>query len=186
MNRLSTTALLAGLAGLACAACAAPGSRLSQPIEARSRTPEPVPEPTLYARNGTPVKADYADEAHALRTDGGSRMYLLELYQEAVDRREALELEVGAMNDELAHVQRQLAARDEELAAAGRREKAMHEERDRLVAENDDLTARLVTAQIRRLEAEKLLLEAKIEWLRAEDAREDTQASQPANEGVRR
>lgn len=183
MNRITSTALIAGLA---CAACAAPGSLLSQPIEARSRTTEPVPEPTLYARNGTPVAADYADEAHALRTDGESRMYLLELYQEAVDRREALELEVGAMNDELAHVQRQLAARDEELAAAGRREKAMLEERDRLVAENDDLTARLVTAQIRRLEAEKLLLEAKIEWLRAEEAREETQASAPANEGVRR
>lgn len=174
------------LAGLSCAACAAPG-RMAQPIDARARPhTETTTEPTLYARDGTPVKADYADEAHALRSESGSRMYLLELYQEAVDRREALELEVGAMNDELGNARRQLAARDGELAAAARKEQSMLEERDRLVAENDDLTARLVTAQIRRLEAEKLLLEAKIEWLRAEDAREEAPASAPANEGVRR
>ena len=39
------------------------------------------------------------------------------------------------------------------------------EEADSLIAENADLAARLTTAQIRRLEAERMLLEAKLELL---------------------
>ena len=39
-----------------------------------------------------------------------------------------------------------------------------------LRAENQELAARLTTAQVRRLEAEKLLLQAKIEMQRAREA----------------
>jgi hypothetical protein len=182
--------LAAALAALACA-CTSPGTLFSQPIEARAAAAraEPAPEPTLYARDGTPVgagAAGTAEAAHALRDDGGSRMYLLELYQEAVDRREALELELAALNGELARSRDLAAARDEQLAAAAREREALVAERDRLAAENDDLAARLVTAQIRRLEAEKLLLEAKLEWLRAEETREEPPPAAATNGGGRR
>ncbi len=46
---------------------------------------------------------------------------------------------------------------------------ALEAERARLQEENFDLAGRLVTAQIRRLESEKILLESKIEWQRLEE-----------------
>ena len=90
-------------------------------------------------------------------------MYLLDLYQQAVDERDALVLAVTSANQAL----------EKESAARGDVEK----ERDALIAKVTDLeeraaardaelaelVARLTTAQIRRLEAEKSLLEAKIE-----------------------
>ena len=41
---------------------------------------------------------------------------------------------------------------------------------ERLATENEDLAGRLATVQIRRLEAEKLLLEARIDWYRNQGA----------------
>ena len=163
-----------------CAACALPGP---QPLETvppttapasrlEAQTP-PVVEPRLYARDGsvvTPRSASAPSEAgpaqREVQGSEGSRYYMLELYQQVVDERDALSGEVGRLGSELdasrarrvemqgrlAELEALLATRDAELT--------------KLRTDNVELAGRLTTAQIRRLQAEKLLLESRIEAVR--------------------
>jgi hypothetical protein len=112
-----------------------------------------------------------------LELGGSGRMYLLEMYQQALDEREALEIEVGALTSRIEQLLSRLA--DSDAALTSEREARATLERDvaALRSENQDLAGRLVTAQIRRLEAEKMLLEARIEQERA---------TQPAPEAAQR
>ena len=93
-------------------------------------------------------------------------MYILELYQQAIDEKEALKIEVQALSAALDKANDAI-----ELGATRRAElqkltEGLRSDVTRLETEGDNLASRLTTAQIRRLEAEKLLLEAKIEWSR--------------------
>ena len=103
---------------------------------------------------------------HDMQPTGAGRLYLLELYQQTIDDKEALEREVGGLTDALDRAYAELDARNGELAEALSGRSGLEVETQRLREENQDLAARLATAQIRRLEAEKMLLEAKIEWAR--------------------
>ncbi len=148
-----------------------------QPESVGSRTLEPWGKggttSLLYARDGSPVpdqpggSVTTADgTTRELGSNDGSRPYLLELYQSAVDQKEALELEVTALQRELdlAHQERARQENERSVLQASLQEKdAQLTAREQ---ENLELAARLATAQIRRLEAEKILLEATLEWNR--------------------
>jgi hypothetical protein len=152
----------------------------------------PKPEPDTWLADATPVAgpaprnaisggvldvgivpaapegtAEVAQQRHGIEPTESGRLYILELYQEVLEQRDALMIELNGMTGELERAQGELAS----LHAAASADQAsvgkLQQELALLRAENQDLAARLTTAQIRRLEAEKLLLEAKIAAQRA-------------------
>ncbi|MBM3991039.1 MAG: hypothetical protein FJ298_08525 [Planctomycetes bacterium] len=134
----------------------------------------PPGQSQLYARDGSVIGADAGSPEGAPRAtqpgvadrqlgpSEGGRMYILELYQKAIDERDALELEVRSVQAELERARAAAAKAENEQSGSAGRIGALEEENRRLLAENIELSARLTTAQIRRLQAEKLLLEARI------------------------
>ena len=135
--------------------------------EAQSRELEPV----LYARDGRPVEAgDPGDgdgeqqplSARELAGNQGGRMYILELYQNVIEERDQLSLEVEALAGEIERARAALAAADQRIAELEAALGAANAENQRQRAENVDLAGRLATAQIRRLQAEKILLELRL------------------------
>ncbi|MEM7518358.1 MAG: hypothetical protein AAF368_15730 [Planctomycetota bacterium] len=133
--------------------------------------------PQLYGRDGTPVAkqtggtitTDDRPVRDLQSADGNSRMYILELYQEAVNEKEALALEVQGLSAALDQAQAQLSEAGMLEQERGAYLVKLEEKIGVLEGQNVELAERLTTAQIRRLEAEKLLLEAKIEWQRVQD-----------------
>jgi hypothetical protein len=132
-------------------------------------------QPVLYARDGSIV----GGEGHASTPPSGpaadhlpqegSRTFMLELYQKAIDEKEALALEIKNLEVTLEKSRSELAAALKLTEELQKKHDALEAERARLQEEGFDLAGRLVTAQIRRLEAEKILLESKIEWQRLEE-----------------
>lgn len=154
-----------------------PGARTPASVQRGSeQVVEPV-MPTLYGRDGSPVTAQPAgtvindrQPTHELEEPDGSRMYILELYQQAIEARESLEMEVEALTaalDKANDALEETAYRADELLL---RVEKQQNEIERLEGQGLELASRLTTAQIRRLEAEKLLLEAKLEWQRLQEA----------------
>lgn len=129
--------------------------------------------PVLYARDGSVVQSgavvQQSGPAGDRATQEGSRTYLLELYQKAIDEKESMSLELKNLAATLEKSRSELAVSQREKAELQKRFDALEQERTRLEEEGFDLAGRLVTAQIRRLEAEKILLESKIEWQRLEE-----------------
>lgn len=189
--------LAAGLSS-ACVVTPEPG-RLSP--EATSAAPvarsmEVATDPVLYARDGTPVRAASSERfaqgsvpdepAHGVRRGEQSRMYLLELYQEAIDQKEAFELEARSMQVDLQLAREETLSLKSELGGARTRIAELESEGQRQREELRELAQRLVTAQIRRLESDKLLLEAKIEWARTRQMIESgARDGAPANGAAR-
>jgi len=108
----------------------------------------------------------------------GQRVFLLQLYQDVLDERDHLADEVRALQKALGEAQARLDETSASTTGLSNRLEALAAEVERLGAENDDLAARLATAQIRRLEAEKFLLEARIDWYRS------TAQAEPAELGA--
>ncbi len=107
-----------------------------------------------------------------VQADGSGRPFLFELFQEARDERDVLRVE----NDELLalveDIQGQLntlrestAGANSELERTKTERDALRDEIESLQEEKDELEGRLLTAQIRRLEAEKGLIE---QWIQGE------------------
>lgn len=101
---------------------------------------------------------------------GSSRAHLFEQFGRLEEDRNALRQQVTALQSELERMQTETQAREEieqrsQLETAGLRAQIeqLEEVNRQLSRENEDLAARLLTAQIRRLEAEKSLLENLIE-----------------------
>jgi hypothetical protein len=138
-------------------------------------------EAVLYARDGTPVDAGggRSQEPGALPPtrelagDPGGRMYILELYQNVIEDRDRLALEVDALGAELERARAALTAADQRIAELERALAAAAGESERQKAENVDLAGRLATAQIRRLQAEKILLELRLSEIEAARAEPD-------------
>jgi chromosome segregation ATPase len=140
--------------------------------------------PRLYARDGTVVEETGATEAAAgdgetpaprdLAPSEGGRMYLLELYQKAIDERDALEGELRSTRAELARARESLAGSDRSATDLQAEIARLADENRRLQDENVELAARLTTAQIRRLQVEKALLEARIAEIAAAKASTET------------
>lgn len=193
---LNNLALSAGL-GLLCFSCAfgrtqsgmatAPEKYL---MSAGTRVPSSMPRghqevsepvmPVLYGRDGSPVAVQRGGTVdpgrkptHDIDSADGSRMYILELYQQAIDAKESLELEVEALNAALDKANDVIEQNEGRISELQTLLETMRADVIRLQAEGDDLASRLTTAQIRRLEAEKLLLEAKLEWRRLQKMMED-------------
>ena len=148
------------------------GARVPSAVPTDGRDVQPE-MPALYGRDGSPVATQRPGTVdtgrrptHELDSPDGSRMYILELYQQAIDEKEALEVEVTALTAALEKANDAIEQYEQRLTDL----QAMLENRNaevaRLRTEGDELANRLVTSQIRRLEAEKLLLEAKLEWIR--------------------
>ncbi len=128
---------------------------------------------SLYAWDGSVVEgpasgqvSQQATPGHGLEPTIEGRMHILELYQAVLDERDALAAEVKALTAALEKSEADLdqgrsasAELETKLAAAERA-------KDALLEQNLELSGRLTTAQIRRLEAEKLLLETRIAWQR--------------------
>ena len=98
----------------------------------------------------------------------GSRMFLLERYQEVVDERDGMAREIMGLNAMMDAMSVQIAALEVDLSAANTTCADRRAEMDRMMAENTALAERLTTAQIARLEAERILLEESIERIQVE------------------
>ncbi|MFT7680513.1 MAG: hypothetical protein ACI8QC_004519, partial [Planctomycetota bacterium] len=125
----------------------------------------------LYGRDGTPVgmgvKPGVSTSTqplnHSLDSNGGSRTALLDMYQAAVNDRDALEMELALMDQErnqFINDSDRLNARIIQLEADNAR---LMTGGDLLKAQAFELAERLATAQLRRLEAEKALLERTVQ-----------------------
>lgn len=136
----------------------------------------------LYARDGSIVTGDRtspvalttpgSDNApvHDIQRTGEGRMYILELYQNVIEERDTLTLEVRGLNGELDRTRTALVEADVRIANLEAQVTTFEARLQSLEAENMDLAGRLTTAQIRRLQAEKILLEIRLEESRALDA----------------
>jgi len=130
-----------------------------------------TPGPALYARDGSPVQGPVTGSITTTPSsprhdveNPGSRLYLLELYQRVMDENEELKVELDNLDQLLQRSEqygKELEVRILALEAQVTSEQSTVAE---LRAQMLDLAGRLTTAQIRRLEAEKLLLESTIEW----------------------
>ncbi len=176
-------AALCALAALACvgldASTGPPAETHGSVFTAPSET-EAV-SPVLYARDGTvvvpaegaPLAAAAVPQEHAaparreLGSHDGGRMYLLELYQQVIDERDGLVQEVASLNADLQQARAALSESQSRAAALEQRAQELEARTQALEAESLELAGRLTTAQIRRLQAEKLLLESRIAERRA-------------------
>ena len=138
----------------------------------------------LYARDGSPVPNQASGAvtttdtvSRELGPNDGSRPYLLELYQSAVDQKEKLELELSALQRALDEAEQGRLADEAERDGLQLRIDSLQGDVTRLEQQNLEIAGRLATAQIRRLEAEKLLLETTLEWSRFQDLRHERSES---------
>jgi hypothetical protein len=159
---------LAPILLLLCTACVTRAPRQEVPASMPS-----AGAPVLYGRDGTPVWNAGTGEtltrngpAGEAKSAEGSRVYMLELYQRVIDEKEKLQLEVQSLQASLDRSQADLHAAQNKHAEASKEVSRLQAELEQSRAESLELAGRLVTAQIRRLEAEKLLLEHRIEAAR--------------------
>jgi len=117
-----------------------------------------VPQGKVGEEQGTP---------RGIETPPTGRMHIIELYQQVLDERDALSDEVELLRKNLAQTTQALEAETVKSNDLTARVAALEASQKQLTEENQSIAGRLVTAQIRRLEAEKLLLETRIEAERA-------------------
>ncbi len=152
---------------------AAPAGEAAPAATAGASVPTPTrPQAPLVGWDGSAVAdgAPAQDAPDRALEPGQGRMRIIELYQQVLDERDALRDELEASASALEAAQRQRVELEEENRSLRARVVALENGQESMQAENLDLAARLTTAQIRRLEAEKALLEARIGELRAHDA----------------
>jgi hypothetical protein len=135
-----------------------------------------------------PVGGSVTENAGTGRDLGPSqtgRMRIIELYQAVLDERDALADEVATLSAALEKAHELLDRSEANGLSLANRVATMQVETEQLMGESRDLAARLTTAQIRRLEAEKMLLEARIEWHRQQEANPAVSAAGEAGESRR-
>jgi hypothetical protein len=154
--------------------------------------PAPAPEAPLYAWDGGIVDGAPQGEVRqdrstprGLETPPAGRMHIIELYQQVLDERDALSDEVALLRKQLEETSLALEARTKSGSELESRVAALEASHKELLEDNHAIAARLVTAQIRRLESEKLLLETRIEMER-QKAEAAAQAAQQLKAGVPR
>ncbi len=139
------------------------------------------PGAVLYGRDGTPVGASAAPAAMSAGPQGvtqpqatitatedmphrpqdavGSRPVLLELYQTVVTEKEALEFQLEATQEALQSTEDRMFDLEKRLEEEIRAREAADQSRKQFEEQVFEIGRRLSVAQMRRLEAEKLLLE---------------------------
>lgn len=178
---------LAAACALFLGACALAPAHADAPAPSVFTNPPEADEPLLYARDGSVVDpaAQQVEERTAGRRDVGGesgRMYLLELYQQVIDERDGLNREVFALRADLEAQSGALGQSQARVIALEGELRTSQEQAARLGAENQDLAARLTTAQIRRLQAERLLLEHKLGLQKEREAQAAAQTAQPPSD----
>ena len=131
-------------------------------------------EPVLYGRDGMPVtRTDPGTLVqtgepldHGVQEPEGTRTALLEMYGDLKKERDALVLDLEALSaqealsfSQIDELQQQNTTLEARIAELEQRNKELDEQ-------VYDLAARLTQSQIGRLEAERALLEASLEWRR--------------------
>lgn len=190
---LDRSLLLTVLAAACVAACAVPAAApetepfgpVQQPTTAAADIQRDDPS-ALYARDGSivaqdgsgPVVSPVTDAAplHDIQRTGEGRMYILELYQNVIEERDTLTLEVSGLNAEMTRTRTALVEADARITALEMNVTSLTAEKQSLEAENMALAGRLTTAQIRRLQAEKILLEIRLEESRELDVQAELEA----------
>lgn len=130
--------------------------------------------PVLYGRDGSPIGAarpgQVVEQSKPMNAGvdqtGGSRIVLLELYEDLKTEHEALVIDCEALQKEhelatttVAEQRTRITQLEAQLAAIQSRNKELEQAQM-------DMALRLAQAQIARLEAERALLEASIDWHR--------------------
>lgn len=155
-----------------------------QPAQAQAQVVEPG---TLFSRrdgsvvegqSSGSVAVDEPQRNREVGEDTGSRMYLLERFQETVEENESLQFEVQGLAAALEKTEARVAELETQLSELQQGYDARGAEVESLKNDNLALAERLTTAQIRRLQAEKLLIEAKLDW---EQMRRMTEGELPAD-----
>jgi len=154
-------------------------SQAGRPTGAQDVVPDPgviaAPDPGRVSAAGSPT--------HSVEPAESGRTTILELYQGVLDERDGLVRRVSALEADRAKLQEHLRNSEGEVATLELRTASLEVARDEAQAENVELGGRLLTAQIRRLEAEKLLLESKIQWLRAKRAVDESAVAAATDTG---
>ncbi|MFT7670797.1 MAG: hypothetical protein ACI8X5_003510 [Planctomycetota bacterium] len=199
MKSLRSLSLLALALASGATSCTMP-AQMAMPIDARptelgtsrqtfsaNQPSTMLSEPQLYARDGSVVTQQAPgtltvspSTGHSSVSDPGGRWTLLEKYQSTMQRNEDVEVELRGLTRELeiADEEKILAMQAIEELRVG---KAKLDERiGMLEGHNVELASRLTTAQIRRLQSEKLLLETKLDWKRVESALGAAPLAKPA------
>jgi hypothetical protein len=157
---------------LALCACGTTPPSASPNPSATSSSVSPKTNPgdaVLYARDGSVVNANSQptrpdqEPRRELGSQEGSRVYLLELYQKAMDEKNALALEVESLRAALEDERKTATTTTTEEDQLKANLAQVTQERDALKAQALDLAARVTSAQIARLEAEKALLQLQID-----------------------
>ncbi len=126
-------------------------------------------EARLYSWDGGVV--DSAPQGHVvpeestrgIETSTTGRMHIIELYQEVLEERDELASEVEMLKATLRKTEDQVQGQRGDAGTLNAQIEALKVEQERLEAQNQELAERLTTAQIRRLEAERLLLKLRID-----------------------
>lgn len=138
-------------------------------------TATPASAPTLYGRDGTPVEPQQPGAVVTTNRpindgvsadDGGSRSLMLDKYAEAVEQRDEMRHANEGLQAALEMAEERARGLDEQLVALQAAFDQLSSEKKEADTRAIDLAARLATAQIARLEAERALLEATLEWRR--------------------
>lgn len=140
-------------------------------------------QPPLYSWDGGVVDGapqgrvtPQSGPPRGLEEPSAGRTHIIELYQQVLEERDALAHEVEQLRANLAETTLALDAKTKAAEELTGRVATLEEAHRVLLADNQSIAARLVQAQIRRLEAEKLLLETRIESERAK-AEENARAA---------
>ncbi|MBM3975648.1 MAG: hypothetical protein FJ299_01505 [Planctomycetes bacterium] len=143
--------------------------------------------PKLYGRDGCVVSAALPGSVGAANQQkvvpgggDGTRTQIIELNQQAVEQRDRMRGELADYAAALQQAQARIEQLEADLRSSSGSMSMSTLERDRLLQENLDLAGRLATAQIRRLEAEKALLE----HLAAQAEQAATQPGSSTNAGT--
>lgn len=167
----------------------APLSMAERPVAFGSGAPGPLNgERPLLGWDGSPVGSTppgvvkRTDEplGHRLEEPAVNRLVLLDLYQSAVEERDDYLLRVQAGNSALEQAEmnyRNLEQRQLELQESYDQ---LGQEKSNLEVLNLELAKTLTTAQIRRLEAERVWLEAAIDWQHLQNLRTRAQRAEEA------
>lgn len=183
-NQIATLGAAAAAVWLACACSIAP-TRAAEPQPSVFTHPPAAGEPLLYARDGSVVDAEAPaqERGTAARRDVGGetgRMYLLELYQQVIDERDNLSRELYALRADLDAQSSALGQSQARVIELEGRARELDGKLEAQTQQNTDLAARLTTAQIRRLQAERLLLEHKLAVQKEREAQAAAAAAQGA------
>ena len=167
------------------AEAAAAEAAAQDPIGTRDETPRPP----LYAWDGGVVDSarqgtvGQSSPGHGIEPTLEGRMHIIELYQEVLDERDSLVREVDMLGTTLSKTQELLERSLRERSELEARIVDLTSAQEAITAENQALAARLTTAQIRRLEAEKQLLESQIAWHRRVGDVAPARSAEPADGG---